>query len=362
MIAWLSRFNPLLVASMLVLSLLLVACSSSSSDSVDDTSPDDEETDGPGDDEEDEDEDDEDEDDEDGDNGDNGDNGDDGGNGDNGGIDPPFGVSGDGAGFRVDFLELQHPHIIADVNYMGIPICADITFDPLEVFLFGEVAPGLNPTIADMIGDLQLNMVQLHDPLDLADGHSAEQAIVDAECDSVTDCSPARDVTLSEGTFSVQDSGACLADIDGLYEGEWPDERATVLNAAAAGEMSCFVTDVTTLELALDMLEEPLVLSLKDVRIAGHYDDDEATMITDGLILGFLSQVDADQVTIDLDIIDLNLGHDLLPAGAGDGQACVERDPAHCSGIEARVTHNGDCGWWFALNFNALRLEDVSGF
>ena len=346
MIAWLLRLNPLLVASLLALSLLLVACSSSSSDSVDDTSPDDEETDGPGDDEEEEEDDDEEDDEE---------------------ITPPFGVSEDGAGFRVDFLELQHPHIIADVHetffyIYTVDICADITFDPhSEPFLDDDI-PGLNPTIADMIDSLQLNMVQLHDPLDLADGHSAEQAIVDAECESPTDCSPARDVTLSEGTFSVQESGVCLDDIEGLYEGEWPDERYTVLNSAAAGEMSCFVTDSTTLDLTLDMLDEPLVLSLQDVRIAGRYDDDATGVITDGVILGFLSQVDADQVTIDLDIITLNLGYDLLPAGAGGGEACVERDPAHCSGIEARVTHNGDCGWWFALNFNALRLEDVSGF
>lgn len=345
MTVWLSR---LLMASLLVLSLLLVAgCSDSGSGNS--ASSDGEQTDDPvdsGGEEE------------------TGNEGD-GSTGDDttGAITPPFGVSEQAAGFRVGFLEFQHPHIIADTSVSGFPICADVTFDPLEVLFIGEVAPGLNPTLAGLITDRQLNLVQLHDPLDMTNGHTATQAVVDAQCDSATNCTPARDTVLAEGAFSVQDSAACLGDISGIYDGAWPDQRISDLNTAAPGEMTCYVTDSTTLELSLDVLDgAPLVLSLQDVRIAGRYDDDQASMITDGLILGFLSQVDADQVTIDInESLSLNLGHDLLPAnGPGDGAACGAR--THCAGPDARVTHNGDCGWWFALNFNALRLEDVSGF
>ncbi|GEM_PF-1628269 len=347
MIAWLLRLNPLLVTSLLVLSLLLVACSSSSNSSSD-PSPDDEQTDVPVDDEEAGDEEEVEQ--------------------EEGEITPPFGVSEAGAGFRVDFLELQHPHVIIDTEVLGTTVCEDATFDPFVVtieLLFGFTQEyeidGLNPAMQDMVNDLSLNLVQILDPLGMNDGDAGLGAVFDSECESETSCVPAEEGELGRANFTVSDSGACLADVSGIHEGVWPDGRSSDLNTAAATEMSCYVSENTSLDLVIDFLDDPLVLSLQDVRIGARFGDDDAMVVEDGLIIGFLTEGNANQVDIEVEGMFFNLGEDLLPSdGPGDGAFCSPR--SHCAGPDARVSHNGECGWWFALNFTGLRLEDVSGF
>ena len=262
---------------------------------------------------------------------------------------PPEGV----VGFRVNSLELQHPHFILDDQSV---ICEDITFDDYE-FLNID---GLNSQIESRVDSRELNLVQLLDPFGMSEGDEGDAIVFDSECTDETSCEPAVNGELATATFTVSESEACLADVTGIYEGMWPDNRASDLNIADTGELACYVSDTTSIDLPLEIEGEQLTLSLQDARIGARFDDDGATAVEDGLIIGFLSEQDADEVELDLGGESYNLGEDLLPS---DGAGVADCDPStHCGGPDARVSRNGQCGWWFAFNFTGQRLDDVSGY
>ena len=263
---------------------------------------------------------------------------------------PPEGA----VGFRVNSLELQHPHFIFDEQNLGI--CEDITFDDYE-FLNID---GLNPQIGSRVDSLELNLVQLLDPIGMSEGDEGDATMFDSECTDETNCVPAEDGELAMADFTVSESEACLADDPGIYEGMWPDGRTSDLNTADPGELACYVSDTTSMALTLELEGESLTLPLQAVRIGARFDDDSATAVEDGLIIGFLSEEDADGIVVEFGSGSYNLGEDLLPSDGAGGTAC--EPSTHCDGPDARVSHNGQCGWWFAFNFTGQRLDDVSGY
>ncbi len=266
--------------------------------------------------------------------------------------------SEDAVGFRMDSLELQHPHFILEYSDFGV--CEDITFD--ELGILGETfTEGINTEIKVNVDDLELNLVQILDPIGMSEGDEGDALVFDSECTDETSCEPAVNGELAKADFTVSESGTCLTDIPGIFAGEWPDGRTSNPNTPSAGDVACYVSDNTPMMLTLELESGSLELPLQDVQIAARFDDDHATAIHDGVIIGFLTEADADDADVNIGDVNFNVGEDLLPAdGPGDGVACHGR--THCDGPDARVTHNGVCGWWFALNFNALRLADVSEY
>ncbi len=278
------------------------------------------------------------------------------------------------AAFRFDSLELQHPHVIVDKivdgGFLGdITVCDDVTFDNLEVSGI-EVAEGINPTLAGQIDDLELNLVGVLEPFSQVGGFEGDGALVDSDCPSESSCSPLPDGVLAEAPYSAQSSGSCMDDIPGIFGGTWPDGRTSHPNTTLAGDSGCYVSEAADLELEVEFADETITLPLEDGQLAGRFADDPAVAVEDGVIIGFLTQAAADEIEVTVenpvtgDPIDVNVGQDLLPTGEEDHSAACQADDEleHCDGPDARVTHDGDCGWWFALNFTGLRLDDASAY
>lgn len=267
------------------------------------------------------------------------------------------------AAFRKSTVELQHPHLILEEP--DFDVCDDITFDPLVVF-GAEIADGVNPSIADEIEDLEFNVVTVLNDLEQEDAFTAGAAVFDSECEDEATCEPAPDGELASADYSVQTSGSCIDNIPGIFGGEWPDGETSNPNTPAAGDDGCFATEPADVRLEIEIDDETVDLPLQDGQIGAEFGGDPAGSIQDGVVIGFLTEDDADDTDIEFDTDDFgtftyNLGDDLLPTdGPGDGQACEPR--AHCGGPDARVTHEGACGWWFALNIAGERLSDASPY
>jgi hypothetical protein len=260
-------------------------------------------------------------------------------------------------GFRSTTLELQHPHVIVDTvietGFFDVEICHDATFDELDLVI--DTIDGLNPTLAEMIADLELNLICELDPFDQDDEHVGQSTLFDAECESETSCTFGVDDALGTAAFTVQRAGTCLADHPGIFDGEWPDGRTSVINEPEAGDHGCFATAPANLNIEVEIAGEPVVLPLIDAQLSARFGAAPAATLEDGVVIGFLTQEAADAIDLEVDGLTLNLGRDLLPDN-GESPGCEPR--THCAGPDARVVHEGECGWWFAFNFRGQRLAD----
>jgi hypothetical protein len=158
--------------------------------------------------------------------------------------------------------------------------------------------------------------------------------LVTGECTaplSGTQCQLGSGTTQS---FSYQNhtTGNCLAPIAGTTFGYTPP-IATPTN-------NCFATDPGTLQLSL----AGLPMTLHDARIAGAYSGAPAASIVAGLIMGFISEADANATTLpsSLPLIGgLPLSR-LFPGGSGN-----------CAGHSDKDVKDGTPGWWIYLNYTA---------
>jgi hypothetical protein len=88
-----------------------------------------------------------------------------------------------------------------------------------------------------------------------------------------------------------------------------------------------------------------MALPLRDVMVAATYFGSPLPGLANGLLAGFLTEADADAVTLP-ESIPLVAGFSLssvLPGGASS-----------CAPHSDKDVHNGVAGWWFFLNFAAM--------
>ena len=245
--------------------------------------------------------------------------------------------------FRIDSLELEHPHTIFDDPGDFDLFCQDATNDPL-VILGEEVFPGVNPELKARIDAHEINILNEFNPFGQDDGF--ETCLAGMEADDLFIQTPTE----------IQRTGTCVDAIDGLFDDTWPDNESTEPNFPEAGSAGCHVSTPVDAMVILSLDDSDLDLSLRDLIIAGRFDDEPPGALIDGVMYGFLTEDDADDTIITVDSFELNLGEDILPSdGPGDGDACQAR--THCEGPDARVTHQGQCGWWFVFNFTAERIR-----
>ncbi len=264
------------------------------------------------------------------------------------------------AEFRVDSLVLEHPHFIFDFELGSLEVCGDATNQPLEI-LGNEVFDGVNPELAARIDDLEFNFLQQLNPFGQTDLFDNCLVLSEGECDSPSSCVTDLDDRLMQAPAQIRRTGVCVEALDGLFEGTWPDGESSTPNLPESGEAGCVVSEPVDTIFSLSTDDFDLDLGLKDVIIAGRFDQEEPTALVDGVMVGFLNQELADDTEIvletDLGDVTLNLGHDILPSGdSGDPlPECGLRD--HCDGPDARVVHKGECGWWFVFNIHAERIR-----
>jgi len=259
------------------------------------------------------------------------------------------------AEFRIINLELQHPHTIFDDPGDLSLFCQDATNDPLMV-IGEEVFAGVNPDLNARIDALEFNILTQLNPFGQEDGFESCLVGLEADCETDSRCSADADGLFLQVPTEIQRTGACVDAIDGLFDGTWPDGETTEPNLPEAGSAGCHVSTPVDTMVTISLDDFDLDLFLRDLVVAGRFDDEPPEALLDGVMFGFLTEDDADDVIFTVDSFEFNLGEDILPSdGPGDDAACQAR--THCKGPDARVTHEGQCGWWFVFNFTAERIR-----
>lgn len=234
--------------------------------------------------------------------------------------------------FRVDSLALRDPHVL-------IPgLCLDITDPPgIGISANGQVETLLT-TDADADGILDLNLVALLRPLSQIPGPGGTIEIVTAECTipfGGETCSPDSG-TPQVSTYTNQASGTCMTP---LPDTTGPGNVGSYSPPIATSAAPCFATTPVTLSFPFGLFTVPL----QNVRASATFVGSPANQLIDGLLIGFLSEADADTIMLES---PLNAPVSrLLPGGAGA-----------CTPSAKDTGPGGQSGWYFYLNFSAHQV------
>ena len=225
--------------------------------------------------------------------------------------------------FRITSLKLRDPQPHARVLFF----CRNIT---------GDVNDGVEDALgADDTGDGFLDLSALASLRPLApDAASTELDIMLGQCTApapTDSCEPDPEAPRVVTTAFNQSEGVCL-DATG--------STASAVNEPAA---PCFASASHELTVPFGDFE----VTLSDAQLAASYDvtDGESPRLRDGLIRGFISEADADALTLpeDVTLVGGDPLSQILPGGSGN-----------CASDDDRVTGpDGELGWYFYLNFEA---------
>ena len=192
-------------------------------------------------------------------------------------------------------------------------------------------------TDADMNGLLDLSPTLVFRPLNQGATATTPLQIYFADCTApmaTTSCKPGAVAPIAV-TATNQSMGQCLAAITGTTHPYTP--------AIVSPSAPCFVSSPATVNVTIAGISLPL----HDARIAATYGGTPATSLVNGLLVGFVTQADADTVILPASISIVG-GHPLsyaLPGGTGN-----------CATFSDKDTDNGVAGWWFYLNFPAAKV------
>jgi hypothetical protein len=225
--------------------------------------------------------------------------------------------------FRFDLLALRDPHAFASI--FG---CNDITSNVNDQ-IDNRIK---NDTKNPPDGFLDVSLATVFRPL-AQSSPSTPIELHFAKCTAPiesTTCKPGTEKFASNA--HSQASGTCLKPMPGTLHGYSPAP------SEAAGP--CFVTDPETIDVDIVGLK----LSLKSAQIGATYVGSPADGLDTGLLMGFLSEDDADNI-----ILPAN-----LPVVGGKPLSSVLRGGKNnCKDGSDKSTFNGVSGWWMYLDFTA---------
>jgi hypothetical protein len=266
-----------------------------------------------------------------------------------GGPDAPVGGGPDAGGtgepvtaFRVSELILRDPHAFI----LG---CIDVTDPP------GFFTISVNGIIDEMLNDdgddddlLDLSLILLMTPLDVAAGATTDAELVLGECSapaSSSSCAGAPDDPRFAAIFDNQGAGTCLGAIPGTASSGQPynDGYAPIGATTATAGQACGASRAGSLTLNV----AGALIELEDAQIAARYVEDG---LAAGLIRGFISEADAEATTIPTPIGNLTVSS-LFWGGSDNGCDVQGGDPTPG---DIDVGPDGvTTGWWIYLNFTA---------
>lgn len=242
--------------------------------------------------------------------------------------------------FRMSDLDLMDPHIY--LRFIG---CRDITNGNVPL----NASPPINGLLQNAItmdedsdGLLDLSFLAIFRPLDQTNAASGGITIAEADCTapmSSTSCvvDPAMH-TIENGTYTTDTVNDCLDVFANTTYGYTPNVNASM--------PPCFMS--TTIDLTIDI--SGIQVPLTDVQIGATYVGNPATGLSNGLLRGFISEADADNITLPMSL-PLIGGDPLSSVLAGGTGACANHD-------DRDVGPDGTTmGWWFYLNFPADQVS-----
>ena len=235
--------------------------------------------------------------------------------------------------FRFSDMDLRDPHVF--VNFLG---CRDVTDAQLVGFsVNNEIQKSIqNDNSMPADGLLDLSPTAVFRPLTQANGATTALDFYFADCTSPmasTSCKPGA-ISPASVTATIASTGTCMAPIAGTTKPYSP----AITNATGP----CFATSSTTVTLSL----AGIPITLHDARVAATFSGAPATNLVNGLLVGFISEADAD-ATILPSSLPLVGGQPLSSLLAGGTNACP--------GYSDKDTDGAVVGWWFYLNFVATK-------
>ena len=243
--------------------------------------------------------------------------------------------------FRFTDLDLRDPHVFLPVTLPPpIPtLCVDFTdngIPPTNISFNGLIQSSYHSDTDPADGILDASSLLLFRPL-LQNGTLARVDNGAADCLAPTPsagCVASLNAVATPYVYASGSSGTCLTPIPGTTGS--PAYSPAIGTPAAA----CFVTSARTL--AFD--NGGTVITLNDAQIAASLTGNPATGLTNGLLRGFLRELDANQIMIT---------NAALPGGSVTLSSLLPGGQGSCSSRNDKDTHFGESGWWFYFNFSA---------
>jgi hypothetical protein len=242
------------------------------------------------------------------------------------------------AAFRLDSLQLRDPHIWIDIG-----VCIDVT-DPNFLGL------SINELIADAItmdsepdGLLDASVLSVFRPLEQPPAPGAIAEIYTADCTAPLGsevCAPGAQPP-GITSYTNQSSGTCVMPVTGTTG---PDNLATYPPGISTPAADCYASQ--QIDATFDLAG--IQIDLENVVEGATYVGTPATGLSDGLIVGFLSEQAANGILLpmDLPIVGGQALSTLLPGGQN---SCATSD-------DTDIGPSGVRGWYFYLNFTAHQV------
>jgi cysteine-rich repeat protein len=239
--------------------------------------------------------------------------------------------------FRFADLDLRDPHVWVD--FLG---CRDVTDNALLGFsVNGELQTNIQ-TDGDADGDLDLSPTLVFRPLTQTNAATTPVQLYFGDCSSPlasTMCSPGVEPPISV-VATNSTTLTCLTPIAGTTRPYTP--------AITSSTAPCFSTSSTTVTFDLSGIP----VTLQDARIAATYSGSPATQLLNGLLIGFISETDANNTIIpaSFPLVGGKALSTLLPGGNPPGP------DQNCASFSDKDMNGTTPGWWFYLNFRATRV------
>ncbi len=232
------------------------------------------------------------------------------------------GGQGNSTAFRISELKLQTPRAYLDA--LG---CQDITdMAPLGQDGVNALFARAVTTDDDMNGLLDASFLMFFDPLDQM-ATQGNGRFRQANCPNAGTCGP--NPATQDYPYAVttaQAGGTCLSPL-----------ASGTMSTPVAGP--CFQSSPTNIVIDLD----GIVVALDQAQVSATFQGNPATSLTGGLLIGFLSEANADMTALPMSvpIVGGQPLSKIMPGGKGSCQpATLEQGPT-------------GPGWWFHMSFAA---------
>lgn len=241
--------------------------------------------------------------------------------------------------FRANHVALRDPHVFIDIG-----ACLDLTEAPgiLDTYVNGLIADAIQED-PDNSGTFDLNVLAAFRPLVQPPGLGGDVEIYTGECTTPLfgeTCSPGAQAP-AVTTYVNQTSGACVAPVAGTTG---PGNSGSYTPGIVSSTAPCLNSLPTSISFSLDVIN----VDLESVVVGGTYDGNPADDIVNGLIVGFLSEEDADNILIPQDVIIVG-GDPLSSVLPGGEFNCAPHD-------DRDIGPGGEPGWYFYLEYSAHRV------
>jgi hypothetical protein len=251
------------------------------------------------------------------------------GTGGTGGVSGTGGTGGTGptpTAFRAQTIELRDPHVFVNVG-----TCLDAT-DILNGMLGSSLT-----TDGNNDGKLDLSVLIVFRPLTQGDGTTnADFQGADCTAPEATTTCTRNSSPMTALSVTSMTSGTCLGPVNGTTSNYTP--------GVTSSTSPCFSTASATVTIDLLGIQVPLA----DARVGGTYNATPATALSNGLLRGFISESDANNIIIPqgTPLVGGQPLSSLLPGGQNNCANGDDRDTGP----------NGARGWYFYLNYTARQV------